>query len=703
MNINKILRYGSLYLSCFATCYALQRQAKPLPEHATQQRIAYSDTEAGHLKAWDWPRITLASQLQDQKIRPFPGHAYLGAFTNHYSDTEHLECFDAITRRPAGHADISLRFMSIGGIVEGGYPFPLAEAERLQERGGALYLVLEPGNNRGRFDRDFSPENITRGLYDEQLEEFAARARNFGGPIFISFRPQVNSEVSPQDIKAAYIHLHDILTAGGAINVTWVWHVNLEDPNAAANYPGNQYVDWIATSLFNTESETTEQTMERFDSNIARLKALGRPVMVEFGSTADTAGKRAFFQAALPRFQHEGVNAAVVYDIILSTNSRQQGWALLSPADQDAFRAAMAQTGNYFGGNIFTGDGETPDESTPPERLDCSRVDGHYFNFAIAQRITQIQQELDNIDTWVSHERDFNLSRIRAAQLYMELARIEPSHKEQHLSSAILVMDSVSADEHFQYHTSAQYIRDYFDAQFQIADMLLQNGDVHRATTRYENILTDLLDENILLSQQIHGYSIPGFRSRAQLELAYIHLSQNHIDRARPLFDSVRNWSREEATASLGTLLYRGETRNDLLFLQARAALGMARIAMVEGRYNEVSPLSSEVMNMGASGSESGFMDMGLAALIYDMQSCASQFPNEPQAARALFDRTLPWTQINAYDDLKISLRVEDYDLTNPACHRWDILLRGLASLTEGQLADRGLRQIIQDLRLYSE
>src|SRR6266496_1414193 len=59
---------------------------------------------------------------------------------------------------------------------------------------------------------------------------------------------QVNGNKSGQFVLA-WRHVHDIFTAQGVTNVTWVWSPNIDFSNSVPLrklYPGNSYVDWIA-------------------------------------------------------------------------------------------------------------------------------------------------------------------------------------------------------------------------------------------------------------------------------------------------------------------------------------------------------------------------------------------------------------------------------------------------------------------------
>ena len=59
----------------------------------------------------------------------------------------------------------------------------------------------------------------------------------------------------PGEFVAAWRHVHDIFTAGGATNATWVWCPNVDFTSSLTPleelYPGDDYVDWTCLDGFN--------------------------------------------------------------------------------------------------------------------------------------------------------------------------------------------------------------------------------------------------------------------------------------------------------------------------------------------------------------------------------------------------------------------------------------------------------------------
>ena len=79
------------------------------------------------------------------------------------------------------------------------------------------------------------------GSYDSYIREFAEDARDWGHPFFLRFNWEMNGNWfpwmegvngnQPGESVAAWRHVHDIFTAVGATNVTWVWCPNVDPGN----------------------------------------------------------------------------------------------------------------------------------------------------------------------------------------------------------------------------------------------------------------------------------------------------------------------------------------------------------------------------------------------------------------------------------------------------------------------------------------
>ncbi len=118
----------------------------------------------------------------------------------------------------------------------------------------------------------------------------------------------------PGEFVAAWRHVHDIFTAVGATNATWVWCPNV-DPTGklqdlAPLYPGDDYVDWTGLDGYNWGTNPASPDRWRsfdqlFDSTydqIVETIAPSKPLVIgEIGSTEYGGSKADWIGEALSR------------------------------------------------------------------------------------------------------------------------------------------------------------------------------------------------------------------------------------------------------------------------------------------------------------------------------------------------------------------------------------------------------------------
>jgi hypothetical protein len=97
---------------------------------------------------------------------------------------------------------------------------------------------------------------IAAGQYDSFVISYARAVRSYGQPVILSFGHEMNADwyswssgrTSPDVFVAAWRHIHNVFTAEGAHNVTWLWAVNVvggpQVRPIKAWWPGSAYVDW---------------------------------------------------------------------------------------------------------------------------------------------------------------------------------------------------------------------------------------------------------------------------------------------------------------------------------------------------------------------------------------------------------------------------------------------------------------------------
>ncbi len=172
-------------------------------------------------------------------------------------------------------------------------------------------------------DSEYGLQRVIDGAFDADFEAFADDAIAFGGAIVLELCSEFSGfqytcsgiynggatldgygddtkADGPERFVDAWRHIVDLFRARGADNVTWLLHYDSIDPtdlpaelqewNSMASYwPGDDYVDWIGTSMYGQEDADDPWTPFRtiLDDNLPDLRALSDTVpvgIVEFGT-----------------------------------------------------------------------------------------------------------------------------------------------------------------------------------------------------------------------------------------------------------------------------------------------------------------------------------------------------------------------------------------------------------------------------------
>lgn len=100
-------------------------------------------------------------------------------------------------------------------------------------------------------------DQILEGRYDKNIVKLANWMKSVKRPIYFRIGYEFDlpdNGYDPQRYQQAYRYIVDHLRAQGVNNVAYVWHTAcLTEPNGNFLdwYPGDDYVDWFAVSIFN--------------------------------------------------------------------------------------------------------------------------------------------------------------------------------------------------------------------------------------------------------------------------------------------------------------------------------------------------------------------------------------------------------------------------------------------------------------------
>lgn len=220
-------------------------------------------------------------------------------------------------------------------------------AQTARSHGAEVMVNVAPGGSLAA---------IAAGDGDAYLRRLAGQIKAFGHPVVLAFGHEANGDwysygykhQPPAEFIAAYRHVHDVMTAAGAENITWLWTVNIPAGGGtlppSADWPGSAYVseigidgyDWTGTKTF----------AEQFTPTIAAVRKLSTaPVLI--AETSVVHGPNAASQVAglLDGILADGVVGLVWFDTDKArfTNTPDtHDWRLQDdPAALAAFRAGV--------------------------------------------------------------------------------------------------------------------------------------------------------------------------------------------------------------------------------------------------------------------------------------------------------------------------------------------------------------------------
>ncbi|MEU9256674.1 glycosyl hydrolase [Streptomyces sp. NPDC048270] len=193
---------------------------------------------------------------------------------------------------------------------------------------GALTLVSwEP--------RGITMKEITAGVSDDYVKEYALAVRRLNLPVVIDFADEMNGDwedwgpehTTAEDYAAAYRHVHDVFTDNLVANVIWAWAPNIVNPMPdvalAPYYPGDGYVDWIGMVGYFTRYEGTFDTV--FGRTLTELRAIAdKPLLI-----VETAAEPTARRAADVRELFAGVNGDEdIIGFVWFNHAKRADWRL---------------------------------------------------------------------------------------------------------------------------------------------------------------------------------------------------------------------------------------------------------------------------------------------------------------------------------------------------------------------------------------
>lgn len=202
--------------------------------------------------------------------------------------------------------------------------FPIEQIRAIATLGSIPLITWEPWLN------DFSEEYLTpeeaqqdpnkgglkdiaAGKFDSYLQTWAEEAKQSGVTMMIRLGHEMNDPYrypwgpqnnSPEDFVSAWKHVVDLFRNQGAENVIWVWSPHLAYGFFDEYYPGEEYVDWVATGTLNYGTVASWSQWWTFDEIFGNyydaIATFGKPILLaEFGSLAVGGDREKWYADAL--------------------------------------------------------------------------------------------------------------------------------------------------------------------------------------------------------------------------------------------------------------------------------------------------------------------------------------------------------------------------------------------------------------------
>lgn len=202
------------------------------------------------------------------------------------------------------------------------------------ERGKALELTLQTTwKENGNMVYD-----ILDGVYDSYLYAYADAINEFGHPVLFRLFNEMNGDWCPYSsyntakdtviFREVYRYIYRIFEETGANqNTIWVWNPNsvsfpnFDWNNALMYYPGDEYVDIVGLTAYNTGTyyagEKWSTFMELYDELYSSYSNwFSQPFMItEFASSSTGGDKAAWMEDMLRRiYSYDRIKIAVWWD-----------------------------------------------------------------------------------------------------------------------------------------------------------------------------------------------------------------------------------------------------------------------------------------------------------------------------------------------------------------------------------------------------
>lgn len=237
---------------------------------------------------------------------------------------------------------------------------PISEMNAAMARGAVPLITWEPWAwGGGTTQPAYALDRITAGDFDARITQWGQALAAWGYPVQLRFAHEMNGDWYPWaesvngnqtgDYVQAWRHVHDVVAATGASNVSWVWSPNVPyggSTDLAGLFPGIDYVDIVALDGYNWGTSASWSgwisPRDLFAPGIAQLRALapGRPILIAETASSEAGGSKATWNTDLVSYlsAQPDVMGFVWFHI-----QKEADWRInSSDASAAAFKSALA-------------------------------------------------------------------------------------------------------------------------------------------------------------------------------------------------------------------------------------------------------------------------------------------------------------------------------------------------------------------------
>ena len=237
---------------------------------------------------------------------------------------------------------------------------PISEMNAARARGAVPLVTWEPWAWGGGLDQPaYALDRIAAGDFDARIVEWGQALAAWGYPVQLRFAHEMNGNWYPWaegvngngagDYVQAWRHVHDVVAATGASNVSWVWSPNVPywgSTDLAGLFPGAGYVDVVALDGYNWGTSASWSgwisPQDLFAPGIAELRALapGLPILIAETASSEAGGSKAAWNTDLVSYLAAQPD---VMGFVWFHMQKEADWRInSSDASAAAFKSALA-------------------------------------------------------------------------------------------------------------------------------------------------------------------------------------------------------------------------------------------------------------------------------------------------------------------------------------------------------------------------